>query len=116
MTSKREPGLSGGTGGGRQQRTWSSLACQAWEPPKRAVTDRMAEELHVNHEHVNLLHRAFGIWDKDGDGDITAAELGSIMRTLGKNPTAEECSDMIAQVLRATDYLVLSSRLLLARD
>jgi hypothetical protein len=116
MTSKRESGWSGGTGGGRQQRTWSSLACQAWEPPKRAVTDRMAEELHVNHEHVNLLHRAFGIWDKDGDGDITAAELGSIMRTLGKNPTAEECSDMIAQVLRATDYLVLSSRLLLARD
>jgi hypothetical protein len=44
MTSKRESGWSGGTGGGRQQRTWSSLDCQAWEPPKRTVTDRMANE------------------------------------------------------------------------
>merc|ERR1739841_396750 len=35
---------------------------------------------------------------KDGDGTITAVELGTVMRSLGQNPTESELNDMINEV------------------
>ena len=41
---------------------------------------------------------AFRLFDKDGDGKITAKELGIVMRGLDQNPTETELSDMINEV------------------
>ena len=38
------------------------------------------------------------MFDKDGSGDIEAAELGQVMRNLGQNPKETELEDMIAEV------------------
>ncbi|CDW81015.1 calmodulin [Stylonychia lemnae] len=38
------------------------------------------------------------MFDKDGDGTITAKELGIVMRQLGLNPTEDELLEMIQEV------------------
>jgi len=47
-------------------------------------------------ERISELKDAFAIFDKDGDGMITAIELGTTMRALGGDPTDEELCDMIS--------------------
>lgn len=41
---------------------------------------------------------AFSLFDKDGDGRITAIELGTVMRSLGQHPSDVELNDMINEV------------------
>ncbi|KAK6199509.1 calmodulin-like protein 12-like protein [Scheffersomyces amazonensis] len=51
-------------------------------------TDRQIEEFK----------RSFALFDRDGDGKITAQELGTVMRSLGQNPSEMELSDMINEI------------------
>jgi len=41
------------------------------------------------------IKEAFNVFDKDNDGFITIKELGTIMRSLGHNPTETELEEMI---------------------
>jgi len=55
----------------------------------------------LNAVFVNFLtefKEAFSLFDKDGDGTITTKELGTVMRSLGQNPTEAELQDMINEV------------------
>ncbi|XP_077864777.1 calmodulin-like isoform X1 [Saccoglossus kowalevskii] len=55
-----------------------------------------AEE--VSEEQLKEFREAFALFDKDGDGTITTKELGTVMRSLGQNPTEAELQDMINEV------------------
>jgi calcium-binding protein CML len=44
------------------------------------------------------LRAAFDVYDADGDGRITAAELGKVLGRIGEGCSAEECQRMIASV------------------
>ncbi|KAH7672093.1 calmodulin protein [Dioscorea alata] len=56
----------------------------------------MAE--HLSDEQISEFKEAFSLFDKDGDGCITTKELGTVMRSLGQNPTEAELQDMINEV------------------
>ncbi|RUS78962.1 hypothetical protein EGW08_013264, partial [Elysia chlorotica] len=59
-------------------------------------TFTMADQL--NEEQIAEFKEAFSLFDKDGDGTITTKELGTVMRSLGQNPTEAELQDMINEV------------------
>jgi len=52
----------------------------------------------LTEEQINEFKEAFSLFDKDGDGTITTLELGTVMRSLGQNPTDAELQDMINEV------------------
>merc|ERR1719498_2048925 len=54
--------------------------------------------VNLTEDQVEEFKEAFALFDKDGDGTITADELGVVMRSLGRNPTREELEAMIAEV------------------
>ena len=41
---------------------------------------------------------AFSLFDKDGDGTVSSTELGTVLRSLGQNPTDEELTQLINEV------------------
>jgi calmodulin len=59
-------------------------------------TNNMADQL--TEEQIAEFKEAFSLFDKDGDGTITTKELGTVMRSLGQNPTEAELADMINEV------------------
>ena len=67
----------------------------------------MADQL--TEEQIAEFKEAFSLFDKDGDGTITTKELGTVMRSLGQNPTEAELQDMINEVrlLTAVHFLLL---------
>jgi len=56
----------------------------------------MADQL--TEKQIAEFKEAFSRFDKDGDGTITTKELGTVMRSLGQNPTEAELQDMINEV------------------
>lgn len=56
----------------------------------------MADQL--SEEQIAEFKEAFSLFDKDGDGTITTKELGTVMRSLGQNPTESELTDMVNEV------------------
>mmetsp|Transcript_1314 Transcript_1314/g.2033 ORF Transcript_1314/g.2033 Transcript_1314/m.2033 type:complete len:149 (+) Transcript_1314:117-563(+) len=48
-------------------------------------------------EELAEFKEAFSLFDRDGDGTIDNDELGTVMRSLGHQPTEEEIEDMIRE-------------------
>ncbi|XP_016310956.1 calmodulin-like protein 3 [Sinocyclocheilus anshuiensis] len=68
-----------------QDELWEGVMGVAW-------ADQLTEE------QIAEFKEAFSLFDKDGDGTITTKELGTVMRSLGQNPTEAELQDMINEV------------------
>jgi len=62
----------------------------------------------LTEEQIAEFKEAFSLFDKDGDGTITTKELGTVMRSLGQNPTEAELQDMINEVDADGTYLYVT--------
>merc|ERR1712115_390839 len=49
-------------------------------------------------EQIAAFKEAFSLFDRNGDGSVTTKELGTVMRSLGQNPTEAEIFSMIQEV------------------
>jgi hypothetical protein len=61
----------------------------------------------LSEDQIAEFKEAFALFDKDGDGTITTKELGTVMRSLGQNPTEAELQDMINEVDVDGEYIIL---------
>ena len=68
------------------------------KPRGRVRTLDRAQADQLTEEQIAEFKEAFSLFDKDGDGTITTKELGTVMRSLGQNPTEAELADMINEV------------------
>ena len=75
----------------------------------------MAESL--SEEQVAEYKEAFELFDQDGSGTITLAELKAVMKNLGLNPSDNELLEMINEVdadgngtIEFTEFLDLMAR------
>ena len=64
--------------------------------PEPGMDEGMADSL--TRAKIAEFKEAFSRFDKDGNGTITTKELGTVMRSLGQNPTEAELHDMINEV------------------
>ncbi|KAI8988919.1 calmodulin [Pilobolus umbonatus] len=60
----------------------------------------------LTEEQIADYREAFSLFDKDGDGSITTKELGTVLRSIGKNPTEAELHDMVNEVDRDGNGLI----------
>ena len=51
----------------------------------------------LTEENIAEFKEAFSLFDKDGDGTITTDELGTVMRSLGQNPTENELNELVEE-------------------
>ena len=49
----------------------------------------------LTEQQIAEYKEAFNIFDKDGDGAISAKEIGTVMRVLGHNPTEAELQEIV---------------------
>ncbi|WFD06363.1 hypothetical protein MVES1_001708 [Malassezia vespertilionis] len=63
------------------------------------TVDERLSRIETMAEHLTEeFKEAFSLFDKDGDGSITTKELGTVMRSLGQNPTEAELQDMVNEI------------------
>uniref|UniRef100_A0A671VGS8 EF-hand domain-containing protein n=2 Tax=Sparus aurata TaxID=8175 RepID=A0A671VGS8_SPAAU len=72
------------------------IVCNSLPPSHFLFLQPQADQL--TEEQIAEFKEAFSLFDKDGDGTITTKELGTVMRSLGQNPTEAELQDMINEV------------------
>ncbi|CAD5113613.1 DgyrCDS2773 [Dimorphilus gyrociliatus] len=64
---------------------------------QKTIEDYLAH-LEITEDELKEYREAFKLFDKDNNGYITTKELGTVMRSLGQNPTEQELIDKINEV------------------
>lgn len=66
--------------------------------PESEKSSAAVKQVTLTEDQKADLKEAFALFDADGDGKITAKELGSVLKAMGQNPSETELNDMISEV------------------
>ncbi|XP_033104938.1 neo-calmodulin-like isoform X2 [Anneissia japonica] len=87
------------------------------------ISGDQVDEEDLSKLELEQLRETFEIFDKDGDGSITTKELGTVMRSMGQNPSDKELQDMINEfdadgngIIDFTEFCTMMSRKLKDSD
>lgn len=74
----------------------------------------MEHKIFLTEDEIEQYKEAFLEYDKDGSGNISIKELGTVMRSLGENPTEDELQTLINKFdedgngeIEFTEFLVM---------
>lgn len=96
--------LSGGSSGGGYGRDLGGHDPGRPSDDMPVLSERDRKELmNLANENISMdfileMKEAFQLFDKNGDGFISAKELGVLMRTLGRNPTEDEIMNIMNEI------------------
>mmetsp|Transcript_9810 Transcript_9810/g.20818 ORF Transcript_9810/g.20818 Transcript_9810/m.20818 type:complete len:153 (-) Transcript_9810:278-736(-) len=82
----------------------------------------MTDEIKLTKEQIEEARGAFKMFDKDGSGDISVDELGTVMRNLGQFPSDTELRSMMDEtdtdgngVIDFDEFLAMVQRQMVAQ-
>ncbi|SPQ24314.1 5ef4de72-1994-4316-857a-dca6952267fa [Thermothielavioides terrestris] len=82
-----------------------------------AFKDSKPSSHGLSADQIDQYRQAFEMFDKDKTGDITADELGQVMKELGLNPSDQELQDLVDEadlnkdgVISFEEFLTLMSQ------
>ncbi|CAE7602131.1 unnamed protein product [Symbiodinium microadriaticum] len=52
----------------------------------------------INEAQILEYKEAFSLFDKEGTGEISTTQLGTVMRSVGQNPSDKDLEDMVSEV------------------
>jgi len=58
----------------------------------------------LSQDDLNEVKDCFNLYDNDGDGKIPSDKLGTVVRSLGHNPTEAEVDDMVRNMIRGPSF------------
>lgn len=93
------------------------VTCTSMKESAHFDVEDLTVKREITKEEVQEYRVAFEIFDKDGDGEITYKELGSVIKSLGGAPTEEELKEMISELdednsgtIDFSEFLILMKR------
>jgi calmodulin len=73
--------------------------CESFHPiPTHLDTGGVKKLMELTEQQIAEFREAFSLFDKDRDGNITNKELGTVMRSLGQNPTETELANALVSL------------------
>ncbi|KAH9369721.1 hypothetical protein HPB48_007688 [Haemaphysalis longicornis] len=68
--------------------------------PSSASQAQPGERNPLSEEQISEFREAFTLYDKEGSGSIRASDLGTVMRSLGYNPTEAQVKEIVGSESR----------------
>ncbi|XP_063711098.1 uncharacterized protein LOC134839469 isoform X2 [Symsagittifera roscoffensis] len=96
----KRPGVGGSSSSPTPDRVQSADSDRApsGDSHSSPVTNGETAVKNLTDEQIEEFRKAFKIFDKDGDGNVSTDELGKVMRELGQNPSEDELQEMIEEI------------------
>ena len=76
----------------------STIRMNTWRPNKFEDVQEETRISRINYDPVKEIKDLFKLYDKDGNGQISTSEIGSLLFSMGREVTPQEITKMIEEI------------------